>query len=57
MSLDVKVSIGQPWNFGDGKERNPFDAVTEQVFVKYNSRGKDIRVNESVLLRVSRPFA
>ena len=57
MNLDVKVSIGEPWNFGDGKERNPFDAVIEQVAIKYHSRRKEIQVNESVLLRVSRPFS
>ena len=57
MNLDVKVSIGEPWNFGDGKERNPFGAVIEQVSIKYHSRGKKIQASESVLLRVSRPFA
>jgi hypothetical protein len=57
MNLDVEVSISEPWSFGEGKETSPFNAIIEQVSIKYHSRDKKLQVSESVLLRVARPFA
>ena len=56
MNLNVKISIGKPWNFGEGKERNPFEAIIHQVFITNHSKGKKITVEESLLLQVSQPF-
>lgn len=52
----VKVSIGDPWDFGKGKENNPFDAVIEQVSMRYRSHGRKVEEQEAVLLRVKHPF-
>ena len=57
INLDVEVSISEPWSFGEGKESNPFNAMIEQVSIKYHSRDKQIQVNECVLLRVARQFS
>jgi hypothetical protein len=40
MHLNIEASIGEPWNFGEGKECNPFGAVIEQVSIRFHSRGK-----------------
>lgn len=54
--MNVEVSIGEPWNFGEGKERNPFEAIIEQVLITIHSMGNKIIVKESVLLRIRQPF-
>jgi hypothetical protein len=56
MNLNVKISIGEPWNFGEGKERNPFDAIIHQVFITNHSKGNKINVKESLLLQINQPF-
>lgn len=57
INLNVKVSVGEPWNFGDGKESNPFEAVIKQVSVRLHFIEDKIKLKESVLLRATHPFA
>lgn len=52
----VKVSIGEPWGFGKGKERNPFEAVIEKISIRLLSHGKKTEIQEALLLRIKQPF-
>jgi hypothetical protein len=52
----VEVSIGEPWDFGRGKERNPFDAIIDKVSIRFLSQGKKVKVQESILIRIVKPF-
>lgn len=52
----VNVSIGEPWDFGKGKERNPFEAVIEKISIRLLSHGKKTEIQEALLLRIKHPF-
>lgn len=52
----VKASIGEPWDFGNGKERNPFEAVIEKISIRLLSHGRETELQEALLLRIKQPF-